>query len=81
MLFSKKRVNNTLKKSKSITNWRYNVLESTPIIHPGWMLDDMYNSAQNRDQKSSILYHISNFGLEDHPEYKSIADKIWDDFR
>ena len=67
---------------KRTSNYQYNILEDTPLLHDSETLETMYYNATSLDQKASIMRHIDNFhkvtnGLED---YRKIRNKIWDDF-
>lgn len=70
-----------VKKTGRKSNYGYNILESTPILHDSDVLETMYGNA-NHEQKASILLHIDNFSeiTHDWEDYQKIANKIWDDY-
>lgn len=70
------------KNGKRTSDYQYNVLENSHILHDAETLKLMYNNASNNDQKASIMLHIDNFHdiTDDWNDYRKIRNKIWDDF-
>lgn len=61
---------------------QYDILEDTPFLYGSDTLNDLYNNADNEDQKASIMMHIDNFDeiTSNLDSYKKVRNKIWDDF-
>lgn len=68
-------------KKKRKSDYQYNILESTPILHDIETLETMYNNADLK-QKASIMLHIDNFHdiTHDWDDYQNLKGKIWDDY-
>lgn len=61
------------------SNYQYNIIENTSILHGPETLITMYDNA-NHEQKASIYKHICNFDMQTEEDYKDIANSIWDDY-
>lgn len=70
------------KDGKRTSDYQYNIIEHTPLLHGYETLDAMYKKATTLDQKASIMLHIDNFHsiTNDWSEYQDVKNKIWDDF-
>ena len=69
-------------KGKRTSDYQYNILENSPILHDYETLETMYNNASTSEQKASIMCHIGNFAdiTDDWSDYRKLRNKIWDDF-
>lgn len=61
------------------SDYHYNIIENTPILHSSDILKTMYDNADH-DQKASIYKHIIDHDVQDLDGYKDIATSIWDDY-